>query len=87
MHHETSLDALRFDDDGNLWTVSAHEDVTRLKCKRVEKVGLRIDTGGLCSWISSDYEDSWFVLWLDEEMRICGGIDWRITVVFLWALR
>lgn len=69
--HETSVYALDFDGDGDLWTGSADGDVTRLERDNDWAVGLRIKTGGCVRGVAVDDEGGWIVsVGRDEEVRI-----------------
>lgn len=69
--HETSVYALEFDGDGDLWTGSADGDVTRLDRDKDWAVGMRIKTGRCVRGVAVDNEGGWIVsVGRDEEVRI-----------------
>lgn len=69
--HETSVYALDFDGDGDLWTGSADGDVTRLDQDKDWAIGLRIKTGSCVRGVAVDNEGGWIVsVGRDEEVRI-----------------
>lgn len=69
--HETSVYALHFDADGDLWTASADGDVTCLARDKNWDVEMRIRTGGWARGVAVDEQGGWVVSGgRDEELRI-----------------
>lgn len=81
--HETSVDAIQFDSDGDLWTASADKTTKCLSRSGKWKADTTLEHADFVRDVAIDEQGGWVATACrDEEVRIWGKSDGKLQHVF-----